>query len=676
MNSFWLHPSLILIFGALLLPLVPSRFQKLKQGYLLLIPILVFLRTLQMQGVQGSFGHVQFLDWTLIFGRVDKLSLVFGYIMSLMCIIGTLYGVHVKDNSQHIAAWFYVAGSIGAIYAGDFITLFLFWEVMAFSSVFLIWFRGRKESLAAGLRYLLVHVAGGLALLGGMVWHCKTTGSWAFDENFQQLAVNSPTPATWLILAGFMLNAAVPPLHAWLPDAYGEATFNGSVFMCAFTTKTAVYALIRGFAGTHLLIALGVIMALYGVVYAVLENDCRRLLAYHIISQVGYMVAGVGLGTELAINGACAHAFAHILYKGLLFMGCGAVLHMTGESKFTELGGLWKKMPWTFLFTLIGGLSISAFPLFSGFVSKSMIVSAGFEDGNLWVGFLLMLASAGTFLHTGLKVPYFIWFGKNQPRPEVWNRATEPPWNMNVAMGIAAFLCIFIGCHPAWLYSMLPHAEEATKYLREVYSPYHVSETLQILLFTGLGFFLLLKKLAPEPKISLDLDWPYRMGGRAFLWLARKPIQAVDTFVGELYRLAGLVPLMFSSRFASLVDNEVVDGMVNGVATGVRGIGGRLRFAQRGRMQENLTFAFAVAAALIVAFLLLSKPSPSGALPKAPVTPALSTPGAAVAPNAQSSSLPLPVGNLQSAIGNPSAPRAAGAEASRTERTSTTRAAL
>ena len=266
-------------------------------------------------------------------------------------------------------------------------------------------------------------------------------------------------------MVGFILNAAVPPLHAWLPDAYGEATFNGSVFMCAFTTKTAVYALCRGFAGMEILVPLGVIMALYGVVYAVLENDCRRLLAYHIISQVGYMVAAVGLGTEMAINGACAHAFAHILYKGLLFMGCGSVLYMTGESKFTELGGLWKKMPWTFVFTLIGGLSISAFPFFSGFVSKSMIVAAGFEEHKLWVGFLLLLASAGTFLHTGLKVPYFIWFGKNQPKKETWDRAAEPPGNMIAAMAVASFLCVFIGCYTPYLYKMLPYPEEAMKYL-------------------------------------------------------------------------------------------------------------------------------------------------------------------------------------------------------------------
>lgn len=592
MNSFWLHPSLILILGALVLPLVPAR---IKKGYLLLIPVLVFGRVLALQS--GNFASVQFLEWELIFGRVDKLSQVFGYIMSLMCIIGTLYGMHVKDDRQHVAAWIYVAGSIGAIYAGDFMTLFLFWEIMAFSSVFLVWARERAESQAAGLRYLLVHVAGGLALLGGMIWHCNTVGSWAFS----QLDVQQPTPAIYLIMIGFILNAAVPPLHAWLPDAYGEATFNGSVFMCAFTTKTAVYALCRSFAGMEILVPLGVIMALYGVVYAVLENDCRRLLAYHIISQVGYMVAGVGLGTEMAINGACAHAFAHILYKGLLFMGCGAVLHMTGESKFTSLGGLWNKMPWTFLFTLIGGLSISAFPLFSGFVSKSMIVAAGFEEHKLWVGFLLMLASVGTFLHTGLKVPYFIWFGKNKPSQQVLERAKDPPWNMNLAMGIAAFLCIFIGCYTPYLYKMLPNPVEY-----HPYTAYHVSETLQILLFTAVGFFLFLKKLEPEALISLDFDWFYRMGGRAFLKFARKPVQGIDSVVGELYRYAGLIPLMIFARVSALFDTYVIDGVVDGLANGVRGVGQRLRGAQRGQMQENLAMAFGVAAVLILAFIIFA----------------------------------------------------------------------
>jgi multicomponent Na+:H+ antiporter subunit D len=411
--------------------------------------------------------------------------------------------------------------------------------------------------------------------------------------------VAHPDLASWLILIGFILNAAVPPLHAWLPDAYSEATVTGSVFLCAFTTKTAVYALCRAFAGLDVLVPLGVAMAIYGVIYAVLENDARKLLAYHIISQVGYMVAGVGLGTQMAINGACAHAFAHILYKGLLFMGTGSVLHMTGQSKFTELGGLYSKMPWAFLFTLVGGLSISAFPLFSGFVSKSMIVAAGFEEHRTTAAFLLMLASSGTFLHTGLKVPYFIWFGKNNCSPATWERAKDPPWNMNLAMALTAGLCLWIGCYTPYLYKLLPYAVDY-----HPYTAYHVSETLQILLFTAVGFFLFLKPLQPTATISLDMDWFYRMGGRAVQWLVNKPLQAFDTWVGELYRVCGLAWLMASARVSAWFDGRVIDGVVDGVARGVRAAGDRLRHVQTGQFQNNLAGALAVVALLVLAYAL------------------------------------------------------------------------
>ena len=597
MTDTWIHPSAILLVGAVILPCLPKAWRKI---FLVLVPLLTFADVVSMQGHNGVFGSLRFMDATMIFGRVDALSMVFAYIMSLMCIIGTVYGLHVENPLEQSAAWVYVAGSLGVIFCGDYLTLFLFWEIMAFSSVFLVWFRRRKESLATGYRYLLVHTAGGLMLLAGIVLRYKATGG---DMSFGPIGVDSPQLYTWLILAGFLLNAAVPPLHAWLPDAYGEATVAGAVFMCAFTTKTAVYALARGFAGMEILVPLGVIMALYGVVYAVLENDARRLLAYHIISQVGYMVAGVGIGTQLAINGACAHAFAHILYKGLLFMGCGAVLQMTGTSKFTELGGLYKKMPKTFLYTLIGGLSISAFPLFSGFVSKAMIVAAGYEVHNYWAAFLLTLASAGTFLHTGLKVPYFIWFGKNNCSKKTWQRAGDPPKNMQLAMFMAAALCIFVGCYTPYLYDMLPFPQAAAAY--HPYTAYHVAETLQILLFTALGFFLLLKKLSPEPTISLDLDWFYRKGGRLFYWLARKPVQTADTAVGEAWNKEGIVPLMRTARFWSWFDWHVIDTVVDGTARGVRALGGKLRLVQRGRLQISITY-MAVLMAFALAFLALA----------------------------------------------------------------------
>jgi len=594
-SNIWIHPTLIMVIGALLLPLIPRT---LKRAYLVAIPVLAFLDILSMQGNYGTYGVMKFMEFPLTFGRVDGLSMVFAYIMALMCIIGTIYGLHVEEDAQHIAAWLYVAGSLGVIFCADYLVLFLFWEMMAFSSVFLVWFRRRKESLASGYRYLLVHTAGGLMLLAGFVLRYKTAGN--FDFN---LLTTSPMGIdSWLIMAGFMLNAAVPPLHAWLPDAYSEATVGGAVFMCAFTTKTAVYALARGFAGTEILVPLGTCMALYGVVYAFLQNDSRRLLAYHVISQVGYMVAGVGIGTQLAINGACAHAFAHILYKGLLFMGCGSVLQMTGTSKFTELGGLYKKMPRTFLLTLIGGLSISAFPLFSGFVSKAMIISAGFEAHNYTAAILLTLASVGTFQSTTLKIPYYIWFGKSRCSDEVYEKAADPPLNMQTAMAIAAVLCIFIGCYTPYLYNMLPYPEIAAAY--DPYTAYHISETMQILLFTALGFFLVLKKLTPHDTISLDLDWFYRKGGSAFLWIASRPVQLIDYVVGELYRFIGLMPLMFTARFLSWFDWHGIDGIVDGIARSVRNTGNLTRQLQFGRLQYNLFFAVSCVAAIIAIYIL------------------------------------------------------------------------
>ena len=397
-------------------------------------------------------------------------------------------------------------------------------------------------------------------------------------------------------MTGFILNAAVPPLHAWLTDAYPEATVTGAVFLCAFTTKTAIYVLVRGFPGTEILVWLGAIMALYGVVYAVLENDCRRLLAYHIVSQVGYMVAGVGMGTELALNGASAHAFAHILYKGLLFMGAGAVIHMTGKRKLTELGGLYKTMPLTMLLYMVGALSISAFPLFSGFVSKSMVIAASAEDHRAVIFMMLLMASAGTFLHTGLKLPYYMFFAKDSGL-----RAAEPPTNMLIAMSMAAALCIGIGVFPGIFYSLLPFPVDFSPY-----TPEHVTGTLSILMFTLLGFVLLLKQLDPENTISLDTDWFYRKGGRAFMWVAKRPVAAYEGVVAELSNTVVLRGLHFFARLGLWIDRHVVDATVNGVAHFCLHSGSLLRRLQTGVISHyamGMVIGIVSAAALLAVVL-------------------------------------------------------------------------
>lgn len=538
----WAHPGVILILGSLLLPFLKGR---IKQIYLLALPAAAFIAV--VSAPHGVHGVVHFLNYDLVFGRVDRLSLVFGYIFTIMAFIGIVYGLHVKRDGEYMAGLLYAGSSLGVVFAGDFFTLFVFWEAMAFSSLFLIWFKGDRASDAAGFRYIMVHTVGGVVLLGGIILYYFKTGGIGFG------AVENSGLAFYMILIGFLINAAVPPFHAWLADAYPEGTIMGSAFLCAFTTKTAVYVLIRGFAGTELLIWMGVIMTLYGVFYAVLENDVRKLLSYHIISQVGYMVAGVGIGTEMALNGATAHAFAHILYKALLFMGMGSVILMTGKRKLTDLGGLYKTMPVTMILYMIGALSISAFPLFSGFVSKSMVVSAAEESHIGWAVLLLTMASVGTFLSVGLKLPYYAFFGKDSGI-----RAEEPPLNMLIGMGLAAFLCIAIGVYPGLLYDVLPFPVDYHPYTAQ-----HLVTALGLLLFTGLGFFLLLKRLTPEPAVTTDLDWFYRMGGRLFMRLANRPIAAVDGFVGELYDNMILGPAKRLAGFCYVFDLGIIDGIVN-----------------------------------------------------------------------------------------------------------------
>ena len=535
-TSTWLHPSLLLIGGALLLPAV--RNERGQQVLRVLLALVFAWAVLRIPA--GTHGAFDFLGLDLVTGRADALALVFAKAFAIVTVIGAVYALHVRDDVQHVAAFVYAAAATGVVLAGDLVTLYVFWELMMLASVWLIWRRRSAVSFGAGMRYLLVHAVGGVVLLAGIVLHFTQTGSIAFDR------IEVSGPAFYLILIGFLVNAAVPPLHAWLTDAYPEATVTGAIFLSALTTKTAVYTLMRGYPGTELLVWLGAVMALWGVVYAVLANDIRRLLAYHIISQVGYMVAGVGMGTAIALNGTASHAFTHILYKALLFMGAGAVLHMTGRSKLTELGGLYRFMPLTFMLYMIGAFSISAFPLFSGFVSKTMVVEAAAIDHRAAIWLMLSMASAGTFLHTGLKLPYFTFLGRDSGL-----RPREAPWNMLLAMGIAAFLCVFIGIYPAWLYALLPAPVDYN-----AYTVGHVLWELQLLLFTGLGFFLLLKHLGGEAKISLDTDWIYRRALQNLAW----PISA--GILRVLHTLYSPLDRRSRSKLAAMIRRQGPHGLL------------------------------------------------------------------------------------------------------------------
>ncbi len=500
-------PAAIFIAGAALIPFLKGR---LRQAFLVLLPCLAFINLLNMgEGVSWVFG---FLDYQLVFARVDKLSMVFGYIFVIMAFAGAVYSLHEKDSMQLVAAFLYAGSSLGVVFAGDFFTLFIFWEIMAFASVCLVCARNTDAARKASFRYILVHLFGGLLLLAGIVMHVSATNS----IEFKFLGLGGT--AEILILLGFALNAAIPPLSAWLTDAYPESTVIGTVFLSAFTTKTAVYTLARGFPGAEILIWAGIVMVLYGIVFAILENDMRRVLSYSIINQVGFMVVGIGIGTAMSINGAASHAFAHILYKALLMMSAGAVLLMTGRSKCTELGGLYKTMPLTLIFCVVGAASISAFPLTGGFVTKSMISSAAGYGQMTVIWLLLTLASAGVFLHAGIKFPYFVFFAKDSGL-----RPKEPPANMLAAMAFVAFLCIFIGVFPGYLYAILPYPVDYVPYTGD-----HILSQMQLLMFSALAFFLLLGYLKRTETITLDTDWFYRKGAAALVSLAGRPLAAAS----------------------------------------------------------------------------------------------------------------------------------------------------
>ena len=497
-----ISPGLILIAGGLLVPLLPAR---LRPHLMIALPFVAFAHLLTLP--HGEFGQVQLLRLSLVTLRVDKLSLMFGYVFLLAAFLGGLYALHVRDRVQQASGLIYAGSALGAVFAGDLVTLFIFWECIAVASVFLIWASRNEHAYRAGMRYLVIQVGSGVLLLAGILIHYRHTGSIAFG------AIGLSSPGSALILLAFGIKCAFPLLHNWLQDAYPEATVSGTVLLSAFTTKVAVYALARGFAGTEILVPIGAAMTAFPIFYAVIENDLRRVLAYSLNNQLGFMVVGIGLGTELAINGAVAHAFADILFKALLFMSMGAVLFRTGTAKGSELGGLYKSMPWTAGFCLVGAASISAFPLFSGFVTKSMVITAAMEQGYFWTWIVLLFASAGVFHHAGIKIPYFAFFAHDSGK-----RCEEAPGHMLAAMAIAAAFCIGIGSLPTLLYSILPFETDFHPYSLD-----HVVGQLQLLFLSAFAFTLLMRTGIYPPELrstNLDFDWFYRRLGRKLAFTA------------------------------------------------------------------------------------------------------------------------------------------------------------
>ena len=511
-------PAFVFLAAAALLPLLPARARRL------LLVATPLAGGLALWGLWGGGGlDVDLFETRLVLLRVDSLSLLFGLLFHLAAFLGAVFAFHTADRLQQAGALLYAGAALGAVFAGDLISLFVFWEAATLGSALLILARRTPRATAAAMRYLVFQLTSGLLLLAGAVVVIGETGSSAFGH------IGIDGPGGVLIFVAFGIKCGFPLMHMWLTDAYPESTPAGTVFLSAFTTKLAVYALARGYAGTEALIYIGTAMTAFPIFYAVIENDLRRVLAYSMINQIGFMVVGIGIGSALALNGAVSHAFNDVIFKGLLLMSMGAVLHQTGRIDGSELGGLYKSMPQTTALCIVGAASISAFPLFSGFVSKSMVMAAAAEEGRWIVWILLLFASAGVFHHAGIKIPYFAFFAHDSGI-----RTREPPLNMRLAMALAAALCIAIGCSPAWLYGLLPYPVD--------YAPYtgsHVLAQVQLLFFSALAFvWLNLAGLYPPElrSVNLDADWLYR---RLLPRLARRAEAAAT---GGAARLRAFLP--------------------------------------------------------------------------------------------------------------------------------------
>ncbi len=565
------NPGLMMVLVGLATTMIPIR--PVRQVLTIAAPLLglVMLASADLDVNKQTF---EALGLELILYRMDSLSFIFALAFLIAALLNAIYALHSDDRLQDGMSTAYAGAAIAATLCGDLMTLFIFWELTAVTSVFLILRAGTKAAYQASMRYLAVQILSGVLLLDGIAYVYK-------QENTLELSAFSSfgdAGATFIFLA-LAIKAAFPFLHNWLQDSYPKATVIGAVVLSAFTTKLAVYAFARLFPGFEILIWIGAIMTVFPVFFAVIENDLRKVLAYSLNNQVGFMICAIGIGTPLAINGAAGHAFAHILYKALLFMSMGAVLYRVGTTKASELGGLYRSMPWTTLFCLIGAASISAFPLFSGFVAKSMTMSAVAHEGLVVVWLMLLFASAGVLEHSGIKIPYFAFFGHDSGK-----RVEEAPFNMLLAMGLAAAICILVGLPLAggygyqWLYGMLPCTTEQAAsvcYLSgediKPYQPYtfdHVLTQMQLLVLAILAF-ILLKRFGlypPErPGVILDTDWIWRRPGYGIATWANAVLQkAGPALTGAAGSVAGLAFARFEQAFSPR--GELSRGPLTGAA--------------------------------------------------------------------------------------------------------------
>jgi len=465
----------------------------------LITPVIAALAavTLLAPGVSADW---QVMNYTVAAVRVDAMTLVFVGLFHLAGFLTALYSLEHTDRAQAAAMLGYVGSGIGAVLAGDLVMLWLFWEMLALTSVVLVWARRTPEATAAGIRYLVFNVTSGVTLLAGIAF-LATTGH---DLAIGPIALDSA--GGWLVLAAFGIKCGFPLLHNWIPDAYPRAALTGSVILVAITTKVGVYSLARAFAGEELLLVIGSAMIVWPLVYVLVEDDLRRVLAYSLMIQIGLMVAAIGAGNDIALDGATLHVVMDVLFKMLLFMALGAVLIQAGTVRASELGGLGRKMPWTMGFVVVGVLANSAVPGTGAFVSKKLLLG-GIEHagvGPLWYGALAGVSALG-MLYVGVRVLYEAFLR----RPERPVEADDASWPMCLAMGAIAVLLLITGLFPGLTDALRPLGSDY-----QPVKPTKILDQFQLLLFATLTYVVLggrgLGLPASGRRTLLDAEWLYR----------------------------------------------------------------------------------------------------------------------------------------------------------------------
>lgn len=441
-----------IVLPIMLIPGVLYGHRNLRYFFMLLaICALLFLAYYDWTGVklgEINLGEVILAPVSFSEHAYSRI-VVFGF--TLVGSMGLLYGLQLSEPREQVLALTALASAIGIVFADNFIILFIFWEMLTLSTAGLILLGRTPRAIIAGLYFLFFHLAGGLIVLFGILQHHVATGSFILTE---------PQAGLTLFIIGFGFKAAFLPLHLWLVRGYPSANFPSSVLLAGLTTKVGVYAIARILPPHEVIMLMGASMAVFGVVCALLQQNMRRLLSYHIISQVGYMVAGVGLATNYAVDGALLHVVNHMLYKALLFMSAGAVLYATRIENLHDLihkdsgedeklkQNIWKAMPLITIGAIVGALAISGFPFFNGYVSKYLLKKAMYDMGPAEI--MLMIASIGT----AASFCKLIVFGYIQGRAKIINKV---PVSSQLAIGGAAFFCILLGVYPQLISSLLPY---------------------------------------------------------------------------------------------------------------------------------------------------------------------------------------------------------------------------